>query len=134
MTTHDRPQPGTVAWFDLTVPDAALVRDFYAAVVGWVPQPVVMDGYDDYAMAVAPGGPPVGGICHARGPNADLPPQWLAYIVVADLDASLRRCLDLGGQLVAGPNGDDPGSRYAVIRDPAGAVAALIEQQPDGGG
>jgi hypothetical protein len=28
----------------------------------------------------------------AWGVNADLPPQWLTYIVVADLEASLQRC------------------------------------------
>ena len=29
---------------------------------------------------------PVSGICHARGSNADLPPVWLIYITVADLE------------------------------------------------
>ena len=29
------PAPGSISWFDLTVPDARPVRDFYAAVVGW---------------------------------------------------------------------------------------------------
>jgi uncharacterized protein len=33
---------GTVAWHDITVPDAERLRDFYAAVVGWRPEPVDM--------------------------------------------------------------------------------------------
>ena len=37
-----KPPVGTVAWTDLTVPDAEGIRDFYARVVGWVPEPVAM--------------------------------------------------------------------------------------------
>lgn len=31
----DKPTPGTLAWADLTVPDAEKIRDFYAGVVRW---------------------------------------------------------------------------------------------------
>jgi len=122
-----RDRPGTIAWFDLTVPDAEAVRDFYSAVVGWRSEPVDMGGHHDFNMAVGGGAPPVAGICHARGVNADLPPQWLAYIVVEDLDASVGRCLELGGAVVAGPKGEGSAGRYCVIQDPAGAVVALME-------
>jgi predicted enzyme related to lactoylglutathione lyase len=50
---------------------------------------------------------------------------WLVYISVADLDASLAACTERGGVVVTGPKNAGGGSRYAVIRDPAGAVAAL---------
>ena len=33
--SESQQQPGTIGWRDLTVPDAAKVRDFYQAVVGW---------------------------------------------------------------------------------------------------
>lgn len=56
-----------------------------------------------------------------------MPAQWLAYIVVADLDASLAECKTRGGAVVAGPKNMGPGARYAVIRDPAGAVAGLYQ-------
>src|SRR5215213_2809953 len=94
---------GTIGWFDLTVPDAAKVRDFYQAVAGWEAADVAMGGYHDFNM-IAPGtGKPVAGICHARGGNADLPPQWLMYILVADVDASAARCVEGGGALLVGP-------------------------------
>lgn len=62
-----------------------------------------------------------------NGCNADLPPQWLIYIVVADLNTSLLECEARGGVVVAGPKSMGGRARYAVIRDPAGAVAALYE-------
>lgn len=131
MSTAPKPTPipGTLGWHDLTVPDAVAVRDFYSAVVGWSFSGVEMEGYEDFCMIPSSGGDPVGGICHARGCNADLPAQWLMYIYVADLDASLTECRRRGGVLVSGPR-DAGGGRFAVIRDPAGAVAALYQAPP----
>ena len=115
---------GTLAWRDLTVGDAETVRDFYKNVVGWESQSVDMDGYSDFNM-IAPGsGETVAGICHARGSNAELPAQWLMYIVVADVDASARICAEQGGKVLDGPRALG-GGRFCVIQDPAGAVCAL---------
>jgi predicted enzyme related to lactoylglutathione lyase len=117
---------GTIGWVDLTIPDAPAVRDFYAAVAGWSPAPVPMGGYDDFAMTAAGTGEAAAGICHARGTNAGLPPQWLIYITVPDVDAGAATCLELGGQVLAGPKDMGGYGRYCVIQDPAGAVAALF--------
>jgi predicted enzyme related to lactoylglutathione lyase len=117
---------GTITWVDLTVPDAEAIRDFYAAVTGWVPVPVAMGGYHDYTMG-SPSGAAIAGVCHARGVNADLPQQWLVYVTVADLDASITRCRAQGGTVLREPVSMGPMGRYAVIRDPAGAVLALAQ-------
>jgi uncharacterized protein len=121
------PRPGTITWTDLTVEHAERLRDFYAAVVGWTPSPVPMGGYSDFAMNVD--GEGVAGICYARGGNADLPPYWLIYITVEDLDDSIATCQRLGGSVVTPPRGYG-GGRFCVIKDPAGAVCALY-QPPD---
>lgn len=118
---------GGVTWFDLTVPDADGIRDFYHQVVGWDPEDVSMGDYNDYNMKSPETGDPVTGICHQRGVNADLPSQWLIYISVEDLDASLQSVSKLGGRLVSGPRQMGEKIRYAVIEDPAGAACALIE-------
>ena len=49
-----------------------------------------MGAYSDFVMNAD--GTPIAGICHARGANADLPPVWLIYITVDDLDHSLDEC------------------------------------------
>lgn len=127
MSDPQHHQPGTIIGFDLTVPDAEAIRDFYAAVVGWRSEPFDMGGYADYFMQAPESGQTVAGIVHARGENADLPPQWLTYIVVDDLDASLERCRDGGGTVVTAVKGGDGGARYCVIQDPAGAFLALMQ-------
>ena len=121
------PRPGTISWQDLTVENAEELRDFYESVIGWSPEPVTMGGYSDFVMTAD--GDEIAGICHARGANADLPPVWIVYITVEDLDHSIQECQRLGGSIVAAPRGYG-GGRYCVIKDPAGANCALY-QPPD---
>lgn len=122
-----KPPVGTVAWTDLTVPDAENIRDFYAEVVGWTADPVDMGEYSDFNMIVPTTGEPAAGVCHAKGENANLPPTWMVYLVVEDLEASLAAVRGRGGEVLVGPKSMGPDSGYAVIRDPAGAISALYQ-------
>lgn len=121
------PEVGSIGWFDLTVENADEVREFYRRVVGWTETPLDMGGYSDHCMNQPGDGKTVAGICHARGGNQGLPAQWLIYITVADLDESLKQCEEQGGKVVRGIRNYAGQGRYAVIQDPAGAVAALYE-------
>ena len=122
-----KPPAGIVAWTDLTVPDAERIRDFYAEVVGWNADPVDMGEYSDFNMIVPATGEPAAGICHAKGVNVDLPAAWMVYLVVENLEDSLEAVTKGGGETLLGPKSMGPGSAYAVIRDPAGAVSALYQ-------
>jgi predicted enzyme related to lactoylglutathione lyase len=121
------PNLGTILWTDLTIPNAEEVRDFYKAVVGWDSSPVDMGGYNDFNMLPRGGDKPSAGVCHARGVNKDLPPQWLIYVVVESVDDSAAACERLGGRVLVGPK-EIGADRLCIIQDPAGAVMALYEQ------
>lgn len=127
MSEHKNGKFGSIGWADLTVENASQLRDFYHEVVGWGTADVDMGGYSDFCMTESPTSNSVAGICHARGLNAEVPPVWLIYITVADLDASMAKCRELGGEVIAGPRRMGQQGRYCVVRDPAGAVAALFE-------
>jgi predicted enzyme related to lactoylglutathione lyase len=122
----EMPETGSIAWVDLTIPDAPSLRTFYQHVVGWEPSEVPMGEYQDFAMNLPGTQIPAAGICHARGSNAAIPPQWLVYITVENLDVSMTQCKMRGGAVLVGPRGSGKG-RYCVIKDPAGAVCALYE-------
>lgn len=122
-----RKSTGSIGWIDLTVDKADQVRDFYHQVTGWRSEPTAMDNYDDYCMFGSASDQPVAGICHARGPNAGLPAQWLVYVTVDDLNQRVAKCVELGGQVIAATKDMGSAGRYCVIEDPAGAVAALFE-------
>jgi predicted enzyme related to lactoylglutathione lyase len=124
MGEHQGPVVGSVVWRDLTVEDADGVRRFYEDVVGWTTNPHDMGEYHDFDVKTA-AGETVAGICHARGTNAAIPPQWLVYVRVEDVDASAERCVARGGEVVDGPRAMGK-SRFCVVRDPAGAVLGLI--------
>lgn len=130
MQDHSPPRVGSIMWVDLTVEDAAQVRDFYKDVVGWTATDVDMGGYHDYCMNQPEDAKTVAGVCHARGANAALPPQWLVYITVEDLEASIQRCVVRGGCVIAPARDYGGAGRYAVLRDPAGAPFAIFEPAP----
>jgi predicted enzyme related to lactoylglutathione lyase len=122
------PLPGSIGWIDLTVADAPRISDFYHQVAGWSVSHVAMGDYDDFNMLDADGAP-VAGICHAQGFNAGLPSHWLMYITVTDIETSVERARELGGEILRDVTGMGAMGRYAVIRDPADAVFALFEPE-----
>ncbi len=118
---------GTQGWLDLTVDDADAARAFYSSVLGWTPNGIQMTdeqgAYEDHVMLA--GEAPVGGICNRRGDNHKLPPVWLPYFVVASLETALATALSQGAELIDGRQ------KMAVVRDPAGAVFALWQGDPE---
>ena len=117
---------GKIGWIDMTVANAEAVRDFYQAVVGLKSEDVSMGDYNDYNMTTPSSGTPVCGVCHARGGNAKLPPGWLIYFVVANVEDSAAACEANGGKVLIEPRGL-AGGRFCVIEDPGGASAALYQ-------
>ena len=69
----------------------------------------------------------VTGICHARGENQDMPAVWLPYFLVKDLDESADKVVENGGSLVTKVK-NVGADRYLVIKDPAGAMAAIYQK------
>ena len=49
------------------------------------------------------------------------------YITVADLDRALAQVVGLGGEVVREPGAASSYGRFAVIKDPSGAVCAIFE-------
>ena len=129
MSEKEKPEIGSITWCDLTVSNAENVKDFYAKVIGWTPNALSMGDYDDFTMVAPESNKIAAGICHAKGSNAKLPPQWLIYITVADVDESVKQCELLGGKVISEPKSIPGYGRYCVIQDPAGAVCALFKPE-----
>ncbi len=119
---------GTIGWIDLTVDNAEEIREFYEKVTGLKSSPVDMGDYNDHCLHTADNHNPIAGLCHRRGSNANVPARWIIYITVADLDASIKSCLELGGKLIDGPRNYGATGRFCIIEDPAGAVSALYSE------
>ena len=116
---------GKIEWIDLTVEEGSRVRDFYCSVVGWSSSEEDMGSYSDYSIHLPGTKDSIAGICHARGPNANLPAQWLMYVRVKSVTEAVEKCEKLGGSVIEGPRRMG-NQRFCVIKDPAGAVLALL--------
>ena len=127
MSEQEKPEIGSITWIDLTVPNAEEVKDFYSKVVGWKSNPVSMGDYNDFSMIAPESGKVASGICHTKGVNSKLPPQWLVYITVQNVDESAKTCKNNGGEIIVEPKNMGNYGRYCVIKDPAGAVCALFQ-------
>jgi len=119
---------GGISWIDLTVENADQVQGFYQSVIGLKSKAFSMGDYNDYVLTSPIDSDKSFGVCHAKGPNSDLPAQWLLYFNVEDLGKSIKQCLELGGTVLKDKSEADD-YYMCVIKDPAGATVALIENK-----
>ncbi len=55
----------------------------------------------------------------------EIPPHWLAYFAVADVEAAVETAKAAGGEAMAGPI-EIPVGEFALLADPQGAVFAVF--------
>ena len=123
------PKQGTFCWTELMTRDAAAAGKFYTELIGWSTLEMPMEGMGTYTMWVPPGSEePVGGMMQMDGPQFEnIPPHWMPYIAVDDIDAVAGNVEKLGGKLKM-PVTPIPGiGRFCVLEDPTGAVISLFQ-------
>jgi uncharacterized protein len=120
-------EPGAMCWHEINTTDAAKARDFYCKVFGLEPQKVDMPDTgpltDFHTLHRGPD--TVCGVLQMTKEWAGIPPHWMVYFAVADLDASLTQVASLGGKVTV-PAFDTPYGRMAVCSDPTGAAFSII--------
>ncbi len=76
----------------------------------------------------------VGGMIDITGRAPDeVPAHWLVYFAVDDADTTLEKAKAGGGEAVFGPENISEVGRIVVLKDPYGAVFALITPDPSMG-
>jgi predicted enzyme related to lactoylglutathione lyase len=96
---------------------------FYATLVGWEIKDFPMGPGEPYGLCLL-GGKDHAGITKSMAP-AGVPPHWLVYIAVDDVDAYAARVKELGGNVMRAPMDIPDVGRFAVCMDPQGAAFAL---------
>ena len=71
-------------------------------------------------MTFRPGGRAHAFGSHMGGPN--VPPHWLAYIAVSDVDGVTEKAETLGGKVMVPAMEIPKVGRFSVVQDPTGAV------------
>jgi predicted enzyme related to lactoylglutathione lyase len=114
-------RPGSLGWVELATRNVKRARDFYTSVFGWSVN--ASEWYTQWGLH----GEDFGGVTamHDRFP-ADVPPHWMPYFAVEDVDASADVAVRVGAKTLLEPTSlPDDGPRIAVLRDPQGATFGI---------
>ncbi len=126
MTQITQHAIGTFCWPELATGDPAGARSFYTALFGWSVNERDLGGGEFYYM-LQHQGESVGAFY--RMPDDQkaqgVPPHWMSYVSVADVDQIAAKVETLGGQLLAAPFDVFDAGRMAVAQDPLRATFAL---------
>jgi predicted enzyme related to lactoylglutathione lyase len=125
------PPVGRFVWHDLMTPDVEKAKRYYADLLGWTYKDFDMGEGGAYSMIHA-GGTEWGGFMHFD-PAHGVPPHWISYVTVPDVDAATAAAERLGGKVTV-PGRDIPTvGRFAVIEGPTGGHIAPYKPQTSQG-
>lgn len=114
-------EPNTVCWSELDTTDTGSASRFYTDLFGWGSKPG--GDYTEFQL----GGQSIGGMMKIPKEWGAVPPNWLTYFAVSDCDATVKKAKELGGEAIVPPTDIPKVGRFAVLRDPQGAVFAIIK-------
>ncbi len=119
------PEIGEGSWHELMTTDWQAAMKFYEQVFGWEPtQAMDMGPEGTYQMFNRPHGM-IGGMMNKPKQMANVPPHWLIYFRVPDVDAAAERIKAKGGKIRSGPMEVPGGDRVLSATDPQGAAFGL---------
>ena len=117
----------TVCWNELATRDVEKAGEFYTGLFPW--QSTIMDmGPVPYTIFKV-GEMQAAGMMEMTEEWGDIPPHWMTYVAVEDVDATAEKAKSLGGEVKVPPT-DIPVGRFSVIQDPQGAVISIIKLSP----
>jgi len=97
--------------------DAAL--SFYHAVAGYIEMPVLMEDGATYRLLAINGRPRAG---MAEIMWEDVHPNWVPYIVVENVEETVKKAQVLGGKLLLGLRDGAAVGAAAILSDPTGGI------------
>ncbi len=120
---------GQIHWSELATKDVEGSKAFFSAQAGWAFEGMPMpDG--TYWLAMVGGQPVAGMMDLAQIGDPNVPPNWMTYIAVDDIDKVVAEAEASGGKVVR-PAFDVPGvGRIAMIQDPGGATVGMMTPAP----
>ena len=118
---------GKFVWHQLMTRDVPGAKDFYSRLVGWKTLPWPLD--PAYTVCHADAGPVAGIMEIPSDLPSEVPSHWLQYIGTRDVDSTAQAAVRAGGSIVKGPSDMQGAGRYAVLKDPQGAVFAIIDPE-----
>ena len=119
---------GDFIWYELMTSDPNAAAAFYGPLLSWTTSDSGQEGMDYRIFTY--GTDAIGGLMPLPD-GAPMPPIWLGYIGVDDVDATVTRIREAGGQIHMEPQ-DMPGvGRFAFVADPQGVPFYIMRGASD---
>ena len=116
---------GKLIWFDLVTDDVPAVMAFYSELFGWEFEGIQED--DSSFATIKLDGRPIGSVIYSkRLDNKVNESKWLSYLSVPDVDRAVDLVRSSGGVILTEPRDFPNRGRMAIVRDPQGALLALL--------
>ena len=124
-------EPGSITWVELGTGDVASAVKFYKDVFGWGTETAPMpDPTGEYTLFTLGGDQIAGGYDKTGVLPDEVPPHWLVYFAVADVDVTVAKARELGAAHVGDVIEVEMAGRLSVITDPQGATFGVLEPSP----
>ena len=121
-------EPGALCWTELMTSDTAKAGAFYKSLIGWGAQEVPM-GPMTYTMFKLADGTDAGGMMKLTPDMKGVPPHWMNYFRITDLQASVAKATGLGATVLLPPTPVPNVGQFAILKDPQGAAFGLHQAQ-----
>lgn len=120
---------GSIHWSECITTDVERAMAHYEAVAGWTFEAMAM-GSGTYWLAKS-GDTVVAGLMSLADleTEREIPPHWMTYIEVKDIDAAVAKAAGTGATVVQAPFAVPSVGRVAMIADPGGALAGYIQPE-----
>ncbi len=119
---------GNIHWNELATREVDKSIAYYTEVCGWEFKAEDMGDMGMYHVGHHKGVPTVGIFDMAGMPGMeDVPPHWMTYLAVDDLDAAVAATTKHGGQIVREAFEVPNVGVMAVVSDPGGAMISLMK-------
>ena len=116
---------GGFVWRDLLTNDVTGIKRFYGELFNWEFEGR-SSGDTSYAL-IKKDGSPIGGVIYLKRKDQKISEsRWLSYLSVPDVDQAVEHVRNGGGDVLKEPKDISDRGRIAVVRDPQGAILALL--------
>lgn len=125
MPAPSSEEPMRFSWAELNTTDYESAWTFYSQLFGWKERSRMdMGPAGTYFMFQSEDGATKGGMSN-MAKQMNVPPHWLHYVTVSDMDATTERIRKNGGKVMNGPMSIPGDDVIAQCADPQGAFFAV---------
>ena len=117
-------ETGAIMWTELLTNAVEDVTKFYSDLLGMSSSK--MPGPVDYTMLKV-GGADVAGVMAITDEMGPVPPHWMVYFGIDDVDSAASKVESLGGSIMVPPADIPYIGRFAGLKDPQGSVFFIFK-------